>query len=98
MSEQQDPRIVAMFQQAAPPARDALFRIQVLERRERREFQGRMLTITLGGGAILLLALAAILRGETDLDMTGVLVAAGTLACACWAFRRSLRILRHFRV
>ena len=36
MSEQQDYRIAELLRRTAPPARDPLFRLRVLERREQR--------------------------------------------------------------
>ena len=98
MDKQQDPRIAELLQQAAPPARDPLFRVRVLERREQREFRHRLYIIVTGGLAILLISGLAIGTGGRALEMTGVPVASIALATTCLAFRKRLaQIVRQFR-
>ena len=99
MGEQQDDGIVSLLRQGAPAARDPVFRLQVLERREQRQFQ-RRLYIMLGGLiAIIIVSTLAITLGGGALEITGAPVAGVAVASACLAFRHGLtRILRHFRI
>jgi len=99
MSEDRDDRIVEYLRQAAPPARDPVFRLMVLERREQRQFQWRLFTMLAGVLVIILLSTFAISTGGGALGATGVLVAGAALASAYLAFRgRLLRILRRFSI
>jgi len=98
MSEQQDDRIMELLQRAAPPARDPVFRLRVLERREQRQFQRRLYIMLAGVISIILVATFVMSLGggalETSAPVVGVAV-----ATTCLAFRQSLmRILRHFRI
>jgi hypothetical protein len=52
MTQDIDDRLGRLLRQGAPPERDPLFRIRLLERRERRRFRQRSLLL-LGGGAAL---------------------------------------------
>lgn len=47
MTNDEDERIAALFRKDAPPERDPLFRLKVLERRERQAFRRRMLVLAL---------------------------------------------------
>jgi|SRR5690348_2355418 hypothetical protein len=99
MSEQQDHRIPELLRLAAPPARDPVFRLRVLERREQRQFQHRLYIILAGVIAIISVSTWALTLGGGALKTTSASVVVVALACACLAFRHSLpRILRHFRI
>lgn len=99
MSEDRDDRIVQFLREAAPPARDPVFRLRVLERREQRQFQRRLFTMLAGLLVILLVSTFAIGMGGGSLKATGALVVGAALASAYLAFRgRLLRILRRFRI
>jgi hypothetical protein len=90
MSEDRDDRIVEFLRQAAPPARDPVFRLRVLERREQRQFHGRLFLMLAGLLVIVLI---------TTLAPTGVLAVVSALASACLAFRGRLRmVLRRFSI
>lgn len=95
MSADNDQRFGELFGAIAPPARDPVFRLQVLERRERRRFQRRLFSMLLGTLAILLVSTFAVGMGAAALETTGALAAGGALAIVYPAFRFSLpRILR----
>jgi hypothetical protein len=51
-----DERITAALQHDAPPARDPMFRLQVLERRERQRFRRRALHALVAGTAVAVLS------------------------------------------
>lgn len=99
MSEELDRRIADLFHADAPPARDPVFRLKVLERRERRQFQRRVFTMLAGMVVILLVLTFAIGTGRGALPPTGVLVVGTAVATAYCAFRGRLRlILRRFSI
>jgi hypothetical protein len=98
MSEDQDQRVADFLRENAPPSRDPLFRIKVLERRERGQFRRRSFTLLAGGLSIILVSAFAIDIGGGALQMTAALVVGAALAGAYPAFRRSLpQILQRFR-
>jgi hypothetical protein len=99
MSEKQDQRIVNLLRAGAPPARDPLFRLKVLERREQQRFQRRLFTMLAGTLVIILVSMLAIGTGGGALKTTGTLVVGTALATAYLAFRnRLLWILRRFSI
>ncbi len=97
MSENPDARIAALLGENAPPSRDPVFRVRVMERREQRRFRQRLYTMIAGVLLILVLSAFIISIDASTLGTTGLLVAVAAFATARLAFRRSLpRILRHF--
>jgi hypothetical protein len=97
MSEDTDLRIANLLNVDAPPPRDPVFRVSVLERREHRQFQRRLFTMLAGALVILLISTFAISIGAGALGPMGALAVAGAVATACLAFRRSLpQVLRRF--
>ena len=97
MSEDRDGRIVEFLREQAPPARDSVFRVRVLERREHRQFQRRLFTMLAAALVIILVAAFGVSIGGAALETTGALVVGATLASAYVAFRgRLLWILRRF--
>jgi hypothetical protein len=99
MSEDKDVRIVDLLNADAPPRRDPLFRVSVLERREHRRFQRRLYTMLAGALLIILVSTFAIRIGAGGLGTMGALVVGAALASAYLAFRRSLpQILRRFSI
>jgi hypothetical protein len=98
MSEQQDDRILELLRQSAPPARDPVFRLRVLERREQRQFQRRLYIMLAGVIAIILVSTFAMSLGGGFLKTSAPVIAVA-LASTWLAFRQNLtRILRHFRI
>lgn len=60
-----DQRITAAVQHAAPPPRDPVFRLQVLERRERQRFRRRAQHALAAGAAVVIVsALTVSANGE----------------------------------
>ena len=59
-----DERIAAALQHDAPPPRDPLFRIQLLERRERQQFRRHVLQVLAGGGAVLVVSALTVSAGS----------------------------------
>jgi hypothetical protein len=99
MSEDRDDRLVEFLRAAAPPARDPVFRLRVLERREHRQFQLRVFTMLAGVVVILLVSAFAMRIGGGALVPTSALAVGAALASAYLAFRgRFLRILRRFSI
>src|SRR2546423_1330478 len=99
MSEDRDERIVEFLHADAPPARDPVFRLKVLERREQRQFQRQLFTMLAGALVIILVSVFAIGLGGRALVTTGALVVGAALASASLAFRgRLLWILRRFSI
>jgi hypothetical protein len=97
MSEDQDKRIADLLSQNAPPARDPMFRIKVLELREQRQFQRRSFIMLAGVLVIILASIFAVSIGTGALKMMGALVVGAALGTGYLAFRgRILHILRHF--
>ena len=97
MSEDRDRRIGNLLRADAPPARDPVFRLRVLERREQRQFQRTLFTILAGALVIVLVSALGIGIGGGALEATGSLVVGAALASAWLAFRgRLLRVLRRF--
>jgi hypothetical protein len=99
MSEDRDDRIAQFLRKQAPAARDPVFRLKVLERREQRQFQRRMFTMLAGLLVILLVSTFVIGMGSSALKTTTALVIGTTLGSAYFAFRgQFLRILRRFSI
>jgi len=69
-----DERIATALQHDAPPPRDPMFRIQLLERRERQRFRRRALQALAGGVAVLAVSAA--------IDQPPVDLRAGLKACS----------------
>lgn len=97
MSEQKDNRVANFLNQNAPPARDPMFRIKVLELRERRQFQQRSFIMLAGALVIVLVSMFALSVGAGALKTTGVLLVGASLSTAWLAFRgRLISTLRRF--
>jgi hypothetical protein len=70
-----------------------------LERREQRQFHGRLFLMLAGLLVIVLITTLAIILGRATLAPTGVLAVVAALASACLAFRGRLRmVLRRFSI
>src|SRR5262245_44759249 len=89
-----DKQLGQLLQRLAPPERDPLFRIKVLERRERREFRRRVaLLFAAGAVAVVAYAIAATVGGTSPvarglgLTVTGVVAAAMYMPALLKAFR-----------
>jgi uncharacterized membrane protein len=99
MNEDMDVRIANLLSAHAPPPRDPVFRVRVLERREQQRFQRRLYTMLAATLVVLLVSAFAIGAGTGSLEAMGALVVSLSLACAHFAFRGSLlRILWRFTI
>ena len=59
-----DDRITAALQHDAPPPRDPVFRIQLLERRERQQFRRRAVSALAGGASVLVVSALTVSAGS----------------------------------
>jgi hypothetical protein len=73
-----DARLKALLAEAPPPAMDARFRLEVLERIERRRAGGR-LAVVLGAGVIATAAVAAISPQLDQIVSPTLLMVAGSM-------------------
>ena len=94
-----DERISAALQRDAPPPRDAMFRLQVLERREQKRFRRRaLLSLAAAAGMVGISALAVNANGEVYtagnvLLFALVLIMAGVVYLPAFG-----RLLRHLSI
>jgi hypothetical protein len=98
MTEHGDERIGELLRSDAPAAHDPMFRLAVMERRERRRFRNRSLQVLGGGLAVAAVVLAGMAIGWKALEAAGFLVFTG-LAVAVYFYRppQIEQILRRFR-
>ena len=97
MTQDKDQRIADLLRADAPPARDPLFRLKVLERREHRQFRQRSFTMFAGVLVIILVSTISISFERGSMETAGVLAIGTALASSYLAFRgRLLQILRRF--
>jgi hypothetical protein len=96
--ETDDDRIGEKLRADAPAAHDPLFRLSVMERRERKRFRNRSLQLAAVGLALGVVALIGISIGERARDAVGVIVVAALAAAAYFLYSPRLeQILRRFR-
>ncbi len=88
--DEKDERITRLLQQMAPAPRDPLFRIRVLERRERQSYRNRVLGIVLMVSAVLIAS--AVTDGLPRQIVLGAGLAAAVVVYAA-AMRQMLRRL-----
>ena len=69
-----DERITAALQHDAPPPRDPVFRIQVLERAERQRFRRRAQQTIAGGAAVAVISALTMAAGAEAYTAGGVLL------------------------
>jgi hypothetical protein len=103
MTQDLDAKLGRLLREGAPPERDPLFRIRVLERREQRRYQRRTVALLAGSGLILLLAVAVGL--VVDVTSVAGMVRAGSItvlvsavaAAALFSVRGVLQVMHHLR-
>ena len=94
MNGDDDQQLSQLLQTLAPSARDPLFRIRVLERRERRDFI-RQVALLLGAGAIAVVAyIFAAVAGGTSEVARGAGFAVALVAAACMYVPALLKVFR----
>jgi len=77
-----DERISTALQHNAPPPRDPVFRLQVLERRERQQFRRRALTALASASAMAITSALAVRAGSEAYTAGSVLLFALVLITA----------------
>ena len=77
-----DERITAALQHDAPPARDPLFRLQLLERAEQQRFRRRTRQALAGGAGVMVLSALTVSAGSEAYTAGGVLLFALVLVTA----------------
>ena len=95
MMDEKDDRLTQRLQQMAPPPRDPLFRVKVLERRERQQFRTRvaiLLSLILALGTALVMSAGAS-DGVSELARTIVLGVGLVTGVAIYVFAVA-RLLR----
>lgn len=92
--DEKDDRLTQRLQQMAPPPRDPLFRVKVLERRERQQFRTRVASLL---GLVLTLGAASVMTGELpELVRTVVLGVGLVVGVAVYALAMA-QMLRRLR-
>ena len=92
-----DDRIGELLRADAPPARDPMFRLSVLERREREWFRQRSLVLLCGALALAVIAAIGISAGGDAAMTTVVLVVLAALAVGYVLYRPAVtRLLQRF--
>jgi len=94
MDGDDDQALSRLLQTLAPPERDALFRIKVLERGERQEFTRRV-AVLLGAGVVAVVAYAiAATAGGTNQVTRGLGLAVAGVAAAAMYLPALVRAIR----
>jgi hypothetical protein len=102
MSNELDERLGQLLRQDAPPVRDPMFRIALLERRERQRYQRRQ-RMVLASAAVLAVLFAVMVTLNRTLGdrMWMVLLAAvfctAALVASAVSIRGVLQVVRHLR-
>jgi len=91
MIDEKDERLTQRLQQMAPPARDPLFRVRVLERRERNRFRGQVSTVA---ATVLTLVVGSAMSGNAQLIVLGVGLIAGVAIYASAVLQLLRRMAR----
>lgn len=98
MTSAEDAKLMALMREDAPPAHDPMFRLSVLERRERRQFRRRVaLLFAMVSIVVLTVLIAARAVGTPVLESAGISlfgVVLVTLGVAPW--RWIGRIIQRF--
>jgi hypothetical protein len=82
-----DEKIAGLLRQDAPPARDPMFRLNVLERRERERFQLRTRLMVAGGLLVAVIALVGVSMGGDVAQTTIALLVLAALASGYVLYR-----------
>ena len=93
-----DDRITAALQHDAPPPRDPVFRIQLLERRERQRFRRRTQQAVAGGAAVLIVSALTVSAGSMAYVAGSVLLFALVLVTGAVAMPEFGRLIRRLSI
>ena len=97
MSEGEDERLGALLRQDAPPALDPMFRMKVLERREKMRFRRHSLLLAALALALAVVAWIGISAGGETAETTVALVFGIALAVGYVLYRPAVtRLLQRF--
>ena len=91
MTDEKDERLIKQLQQLAPPARDPLFRVKVLERRERKRFRAQVSTVAI---TVLTLIVGSAMSGSGQLIVLGAGLIAGVAIYASAVLQLLRRMAR----
>src|SRR5688500_7065392 len=90
-----DEQIARLLMRNAPPSRDPLFRVKVLERRERQRFRRNLLQLAVGLAAVAVTLVLGIDMSGGTYDMRHiVLVAAGSAVAVTVYVPLLIRLVR----
>ena len=93
-----DERITTALQHDAPPPRDPLFRIQLLERRERQRFRRRTQQALAGGAAVLIVSALTVSAGSMAYVAGSVLLFALVLVTGAVVMPEFGRLIRRLSI
>jgi len=93
-----DQRITTALQHDAPPPRDPVFRIQLLERRERQRFRRRTQQALAGGAAVLIVSALTVSAGSMAYVAGSVLLFALVLVTGAVAMPEFGRLIRRLSI
>ncbi len=98
MTDDVDSKLSALLLSGAPPARDPLFRIRVIERRERERYRQRSRAL-LAGAAFVVLAHGVALALAPDVFTAGIgaLIGLAVLGVGAASVAFAVRIVRALR-
>ena len=102
MSNQLDERLGQLLRQGAPPERDPMFRIALLERRERQRYQRRQWTVLAGAALlgvlfVILVALNHTLGDRMWMVLLAAIFCTAAVAASVHSLRGVLQVVRHLR-
>ena len=93
-----DERITSALQHDAPPPRDPVFRIQLLERRERQRFRRRTRQALAGGAAVLIVSALTVSAGSMAYVAGSVLLFALVLVTGAVVMPEFGRLIRSLSI
>ena len=95
--QQIDEKVAGLLREDAPPARDPMFRLGVLERRERERFRLRTWLMRAGGLLVAVIALVGVSQGSDVAQTTIALLVLAALAMGYVLYRPTVtRLLQRF--
>jgi hypothetical protein len=98
MTPDLDERLGNLLREGAPPGRDPLFRIRVLERREREQYRLRSRLLFVGAATVALIhVLAFILSPNVIAAGLGALLCLAVIVAGAFSVRGALQALRWLR-
>jgi hypothetical protein len=95
MSDERDAKLGRLLLEGSPPERDPMFRIRVLERRERQRYASRSRSLRVIAAIVVLIHLLALALAPSAL-VAGIsaLLCLAVLAAGALSWRAAARVLR----